>query len=75
VYEKSLEIRRFWVFHFPEELELAVPGPLESLGMDEIKETAPTEAVWFTIEGCQEAKLMEMVVQRLQTTVWLYNRA
>ena len=34
VYEKSLEIRHFLVFHYPEELKLAVPGPLESLGME-----------------------------------------
>ena len=34
MYEKSLEIRHFLVFPYPEELKLAVPGPLESLGME-----------------------------------------
>ena len=34
MFEESLEMRHFLVFHYPEELKLAAPGPLESLGME-----------------------------------------
>ena len=39
-----------------------LPGPPESLGMERMKETAPTEAVGCTIDGGQEAK-MEILVE------------
>ena len=38
-----------------------LPGPLESLGMKKMKQTAPMEAVGSTIDGGQEAK-MEILV-------------
>ena len=51
--EKSLEMRHFQVFTYLGAPELALPGPLESLGMER---TAPMEAVGYTIAGGQEAK-------------------
>ena len=40
----------------PEDLELARSGPLESLGMEKMRQTAPMETVGCTIDGSQEAK-------------------
>lgn len=33
-----------------------IPGPVESLGMERVKETAPAESVGGTIANGQEAK-------------------
>jgi hypothetical protein len=59
VYEKSFEMRHFRVSAYSEEAELAPVGAPESLGMEEMRETAPTEAVGCTLDGGQEAKLIE----------------
>jgi hypothetical protein len=56
VYEKSLEIRHFPVFPYPEEAELAPSWAApESLRVKRMMDTAPTEAVGCTINGAQEA--------------------
>ena len=59
-----LKIRQFQVFAYQEEAELALPGPPESLGMERMREAAPTEAVGCTIDGGQEAKT-EILVKDL----------
>jgi hypothetical protein len=56
VSEDPLEIRHFRVLLYPEEPELAPPGPLDSLGMEEMRETAPQGAVGSTLAVGQEAK-------------------
>ena len=44
MFEKSLGVRHFQVLLYPEEPELAPPGPSESFGMRKMKGTAPKEA-------------------------------
>jgi hypothetical protein len=47
--------------------------PLESLGIERMKETAPTEAVGCTIDGGQEAKTEILVyISRLDNR-WRYR--
>jgi hypothetical protein len=50
VSEKLFEMMHFWVLLYPEELELAPPGPPESFGMEKMRETAPKEAVGHIID-------------------------
>jgi hypothetical protein len=51
VCEKSLEMRPFLVFPYPEEAEPNLSGPPQSLGAERMKKPAPTEAVGRTIGG------------------------
>jgi hypothetical protein len=51
VCDKSLEMRHFLVFPYPEETEPALSGPPQSPGMEKVKQTALTEAFGSTING------------------------
>jgi hypothetical protein len=56
VSEKLPEIRQFRVLLYPEEPELAPPGPPGSFGMGKTRKPALKEAVGCIIDGGQEAK-------------------
>jgi len=56
VCEKSVEMRHFLDFPYPEEAAPNLSGPLRSLGMERMKRTAPTEALGYTLDGGEEAK-------------------
>jgi len=56
VYEKSLEMRHFRVLHTRKRKCRRLARPLQSVGMERMKETAPTEVFGCTIEGAQEVK-------------------
>lgn len=49
-------MRHFRVLLYPQEPELAPPGPLDSLGIEEMRETAPIEAVGSILAVGEEAK-------------------
>jgi hypothetical protein len=56
VYEKSLEMRHFLVFHYPEEARLA-PSWAAGVARDgKMRKTGPMGEVGCTIDGGQEAK-------------------
>jgi hypothetical protein len=57
VSEKALEMKHFQVLTYTGEPELAPPGPLESLGMERMRKTAPIETLGCRIVGGQEAKI------------------
>jgi len=42
-----------YTHHTPAGRSVHSPGPPESLGMERVEETAPTEAVRFMIDGSQ----------------------
>jgi len=68
VYEKSLEMRHFRVFHYPKEAEPAACWPAR-VGRDgKHEKTAPTEAVGCIIQGGQEVKT-ELLVYRDKPTL------
>lgn len=56
MYEKSLEMKPFLVFPYPEEAGLAHSWAAGVARDGKDKKTAPTEAVGCTIDGGQEAK-------------------
>ncbi|MGD0499676.1 MAG: hypothetical protein ABSC23_14710 [Bryobacteraceae bacterium] len=62
VYEKSPEIMHFQVVSYPEEAELARPGLPESFRLEEMRKTAPENAVGSTIDSGQDGK-MEILVE------------
>jgi len=62
VYEKSLEMRHFRVLRIRRSQSWPLPGPPQSLGMERMKKTAPTEAVGCKIDSDREAK-MEIPVE------------
>ena len=63
--EELLEIRHFLVFHYPEELKLAVPGPLESLGMERREERVR----WGRLD------VQLMVARKPKRKSWLNGRS
>ncbi len=68
--EKPLEMRYFQVLPTRGSQCWPLPGPLESLRMEKMRETAPTEAVGCIIAGGQEAKT-EILDQGLRP--WLVS--
>ena len=55
--EKSLEMRHFLVFHYPEEARLAPSWATRVAGEGlEMKKAAPTKAVGCTMEGGKKPK-------------------
>ena len=56
MYEKSLEMRHFLVFHYPEEPKLARSWAAGVALDGKIEQTAPMVAVGCRIDGDQDAK-------------------
>jgi hypothetical protein len=59
-------VTHFRVLLYPEEPELAPPGPPESFGMGKMKGTAPREAVGSILAVGQEAKKEILVINHSQ---------
>jgi hypothetical protein len=58
VYEESLEMRHSRVLRTRRSQSWPLPGPPQSLGMERMKKTAPTEAVGCKIDNDQRPKMI-----------------
>jgi hypothetical protein len=73
VSEKALEMRHFWIFPCPEEVELA-PSRSAAVGRDkEMKKKALTEAVGCTINSSQDGEME--ILDNISTDIFTYCRS
>ena len=68
VWEKTHEIRHFPTFPYPEETDLVLSGPPNSLRRGRMKKTASTEAAGCRIKGAQDAKRESWLKRGQQAT-------
>jgi len=58
VSQKPPEMRRFWVITYPYESESRpLPGPLEPLGAEEMRQTAPVNPIGCILSGSRGGKM------------------